>query len=182
MIRVFRSPDRRWKTEPFEIGKSRDYCLAEKTRNGSLITRFSLSGMVNDQVYYKNVEPETALGNYIGAELSVEYVSNYERVSVSTPCKKCGEEKIAREMDLADPYLIENVQVVPLFRCLSCGERFYSMSKEYLSSLVERNVGLFETDEIEEKKKDPALFVNTLNEYIIRIFASKKITRLSVKE
>jgi hypothetical protein len=51
-----------------------------------------------------------------------------------------------------------------------------------MNALIKRNAELFEKDEVEEMKKDHDRFVNTLNEYVIRIFASKKITRLIVKE
>lgn len=176
-VNAYKSPEGRIRTECF--GEDGEFCLSEKTRSGSLVTRFAGSGLVKDQMHYSSKSIEVALAEYLGGEIKIVPVERYERVIADSPCKKCGEKKVTRELDLVGAGMVENIPVIPLFRCLSCGERFYSMSSEYLSLLANRNVGLFEQDELKEKEKDGELFVKTLNEYVIRIFASKKISRLA---
>ncbi len=182
-ITVYRSPDNRYRTTLYEKGGQRCFCLSEKTMKGTLLTEFSQNGKIVDQIYYKGGGAEEALKRHLNCEITVESRKEYERVRISSPCKKCNNEgKIARELDLANVGYVENVPVVPIFRCLGCGQRFYGMSEEYLNALVSRNTGLFEKEELERMGGDRRQFVNTLNEYIIRIFASKKITRLVVNE
>lgn len=182
LIVVYKSPDNRYRTSYFEKDGAKRFCLAEKTMKGALITEFSDSGRLIDQIYYKDGRSEELLRTHLGSEIVIEPISEYERVLVAVECKKCNKEKVVRELDLVNTIHVENVPVVPIFRCLGCGERFYAMSEEYLRALVQRNAELFEKDEVEEMEKDQGVFVNTLNEYIIRIFASKKISRLIVKE
>ena len=93
---------------------------------------------------------------------------------------KCGESRIERELDQRDTANMTNIPVVPIFICKKCGSRFYSMSDEYLRRLVSRKESLFGADEIAEREKGEAEFVGTLQSYIIRIFASKKIQRLKI--
>ncbi len=176
-IRAYKSPESRIRTE--YIGREGgEFCIAEKTKTGALVTRFARSGAVKDQVHYDSCGAESALSSYLGGKIVFVPIERYERVVAESPCKKCKEKKVTRELDLVGIGMVENVPVIPLFRCLSCGERFYSMSSEYLGLLAERNAGLFEDDEIKEKEKDGELFIKTLNEYVIRIFASKRISRL----
>lgn len=87
-----------------------------------------------------------------------------------------------RELDSKKPEEILEVPVIPLFTCSSCGKRFYNMSDSYLRKLVEQNRDMFEKDDIMEKERDGDAFINTLNENIIRVFASKKISRLVIEK
>jgi hypothetical protein len=179
---VYRSPDNRYRTAYYEKDGSVRFSIVEKTAKGSLISEFSRSGKIIDQVYHKNMNVEEVLYGLLGPRIVIQKVNEYERVKVSSRCRKCSNEKVVRELDLATPALLREVPVVPIFRCLGCGERFYAMSEEYLSSLVKKNEGLFEREELGSRERDQGLFVNELNEYIIRIFASKKISRLVIKE
>lgn len=179
---AYRSPDNRCRTAYYEGNGGNFFCVSEKTLRGALVTEFAESGRLVDQVYYRGKAAEEALEGHLGHAVEIVPVQEYQRVSVSAECSKCHKSKIGRELDFANLSGVDEVPVVPTFRCVACGQRFYAMSDEYLSSLVERNIGLFEKEELEERRKDGRLFVNTLNEYIIRIFASKKISRLVVKE
>jgi hypothetical protein len=179
---AYRSPDNRCRTEVYLANEKKRFCLGEKTRSGALVTEFETSGVVLDQVHYKNAPVEESLAARLGVELSIAEVPAYERIRVAAACSKCNADKITRELDLVGGLLPEEVPVIPIFRCIGCGQRHYSMGREYLEALVKRNEGLFEEAEIAERNKDEKLFVNTLNEYVIRIFASKKISRLVIKE
>ncbi len=182
-LRTYMSPDSRYKTSSYERNGKPRFCLSEKTRKGTLITEFSMAGKITDQIYLKEKMPEDSLRDYLGKEINVEKINAYERIKVSASCKKCGmENKISRELDLAVISYVDNVPAVPMFKCTGCGERFYAMSDEYLELLVSRNKDLFKKEELEEIEKDRISSIKQLDEYIIRIFASKKITRLVIVE
>lgn len=136
-----------------------------------------------DQVYSETKDTAKALSEYLGgaAELKVAETDKYEHVVVKASCTKCGEKSIERALDQQQAGKISEVPVVPLFLCKKCGSKFYSMSDAYLRRLVARKESLFEADEAAEKKLDEGKFVGTLQEYIIRIFASKKIHRLKIE-
>ena len=182
-LRAYISPDGRYKTGSYEKNGKPRFCLSEKTRTGTLITEFSITGKITDQIYLKGKMPEASLRDYLGRDICLEKINAYEKIKVSASCKKCGSgNRISRELDLAVVSYVDNVPVVPIFRCTGCGERFYSMSAEYLEMLVSRNKDLFKKEELEEIEKDRMSSIKQLNEYIIRIFASKKITRLVIEE
>ncbi len=181
-LRVNKSSDGRYRTSEYARGGKTLFCLAERTSGGTLITEFYKSGEAANQIHYKEGEAEKLLSSYLGAAIEIVSSGEYERVSISAQCLGCKRRAPVRELDLALPESLIEVPVVPIFRCLGCGKRHYSMSKEYLRLLADRNPELFDKEELKERDKDEALFVNTLNEYVIRIFASKKISRLIVRE
>ncbi len=181
---AYRSPEGRYRTEKHMIGNRNGFLIAEGVADGTLITEFDASGEILGLFLSEDKNTESVLRDFVcrssqGIEIVVEAVKSYEKVALKATCIGCGKGgSIFREMDFADPGLVKNVPVVPLFRCTSCGKRYYSMTDEYLKTLVHNNTSLFSDEELEEKRKDEALFVKTLHEYIIRIFASKKISRV----
>ena len=177
-----RSPDDRYRTDFYAKGGQGLFAVAEGTAKGTLVTEFNRAGEVMDQVYYRSKAGEDALADFLGANVSVRSVKEYSKVDVSAECDACRSMKIGREMDFASPSGIEKVPVVPIYKCTGCGKRFYSMSDRYLGALVGRNEDLFEEKELGELDINAGEFMTTLNEYIIRIFASKKISRLVVKK
>ena len=184
---AYRSPEGRYRTEKHMIGNVDGFLIAEGVADGTLITEFAATGEILGLFLSEDKDTESVLRNFVyrsnpGIEIMVEAVKSYEKVALKATCIGCGkEDSIFREMDFADPGLVKNVPVVPLFRCTSCGKRYYSMTDEYLKALVHNNTSLFSGEELEEKRKDEALFIKTLHEYIIRIFASKKISRVRTK-
>jgi hypothetical protein len=183
IITAYLSPDGRYKTVPYEKNGEQRFCLSERTRKGTLITEFGKGGRVIDQIYLNDANPESSLEKYLGISLHVEKKVSYDRVKISASCKKCGSgEKISRELDLTLISYVESVPVVPIFRCIGCGSRFYAMEREYLNALVSRNIALFTESERIGIEKESESAIKELNEYIIRIFASKKIMRLVFEE
>ena len=183
IITAYLSPDGRYRTMPYKKNAEDRFCLSEKTRKGTLITEFGKNGRIIDQIYLNGGDPESSLEKYLGISLHIEKKASYDRVNVSASCRKCGpREKIYRELDLTLISYVESVPVVPIFRCIGCGSRFYAMEIEYLNALVSRNTALFTEDERRGIEKDSESAIKELNEYIIRIFASKKIMRLVFEE
>ena len=179
---VFRSPDRRHKAS-FLVNGRESICLAEPVQKGVLVTRFGGMGEVLDQAYFDGGKVESALSAYLGASIKciTVDVDKYEGVVVKASCTSCNG-VVMRELDSKKPEEILEVPVIPLFTCSSCGKRFYNMSDSYLRKLVEQNRDMFEKDDIMEKERDGDAFINILNENIIRVFASKKISRLVIEK
>jgi hypothetical protein len=169
----------RYRSMSYVSNGEKGFCVAEQTRKGALVTEFNEHGVAVNQVYHKDVEAESLLKDYLKHVGSVEIRAGdyYERVYSNSACNQCGG-RVVRELDLKEPESIAEVPVVPIFVCTECSKKYYSMSKSYLRHLVNENQDLFEKRDLEEKEKDIDAFINTLNEYIVRVFASKKISKL----
>jgi hypothetical protein len=181
-IEARRSDDGRLTTGKYPFGEETRFCVAEEIGSGTLITEFRVNGEVLDQVCTGNKDADAALAEYLkdrGTLHISESGSAYERVKVGAACIKCGG-RIVRELDLKPPRDIASVPVIPMFVCMDCKSRYYALTDEYLGRLVRENAELFGKDEIGERERDERAFVNTLQEYVIRIFASKRITRLKI--
>jgi len=161
---------------------SRDgkFAIADELKDGSLITFFNENGEVLDQRILKGKSIEEGLEYYVGPLKIVE--SEYKEVEVKAVCPRCGKRSIRRELDLVDTRKLSNVPVVPIYVCTSCGQGFYSLTKEYLKKIVDEHLDLFSAEENSEREKNEEAFINELNEYIIRIFASKKLMRIKIEK
>jgi predicted RNA-binding Zn-ribbon protein involved in translation (DUF1610 family) len=182
-IEARRSPDKRLRTGVYTGKEGESFSIAEETASGTLITEFKANGEILNQLFNSNNDALSALSEYLGetAELDITDTNVYERVKVNAECPKCGSDKIERTLDRQETKKISNIPVVPLFVCDKCGSKFYSMSDSYLRRLISSKESLFEPDEAAERSKNESEFVHTMQEYIIRIFASKKIQKLTIK-
>jgi hypothetical protein len=174
------SSDGRLRTCGYPSEEGLRFCVAEKTRMGTLITEFKNNGEVTDQVCSLTKDAKAALEEYLKGTGMPDFADSgpYERVAVGVRCTKCSGD-IGRELDLKRPEDIGRVPVVPIFICKHCGSKFYSITDSYLRKLISRQVGLFSADELQEMERNQEAFVAEVKEYVIRIFASKKITRLT---
>lgn len=68
--------------------------------------------------------------------------------------------------------------VMPLYYCTNCSKQSYYLTNTYLEYLIYNNKGLFTNKEQVELQNDEEAFIAELKEYIIRIFASKKIMQI----
>ncbi len=155
--------------------------LLERTKSGILFTEVTHKGEIVKQAYFKDKTPEIILEEMLGHECfsHLKFKRDYNGISICVKCPKCKGD-ISREFDVCDILSVKEVPVVPILICRKCNEKYYSMNKEYIDFLVENNEHLFTPEELEERKKDTKSFTNELNEYIIRIFAAKKIQRLDI--
>ncbi len=182
-VKVLMDRKGRYRTAIYDAGGKRCFCIAEKTARGVLISEFYEGCEVRNQACVGAADAEAELRAYLEGrlgktELYLSEVESCGAVEASGKCSACGNGALGRELGYIDPVLITEVPVVPIFRCRSCGKRHYSLGREYLRRLVEENQGLFSSEEIAEFRKDEEQFINTLQEYIIRLFASKKIERM----
>ncbi|MEM3227778.1 MAG: hypothetical protein QXR58_02185 [Candidatus Micrarchaeaceae archaeon] len=153
-------------------GKRRNTILIEKVGGGVLETLFDEEGAVLKQVAFK--------GDAGNIELEVEDISKrigplgtaeYNEVTLRKSCPNCGKAALRRSVSNENG----GVPIVPTYVCTSCKGRSYYLTDQYLRSLVLENKGLFSKNEIEELERNEEDFFKELKEYIIRIFASKKI-------
>ncbi len=155
--------------------------IFEKTREGVLVTELDEGLGVLDQEYFKNGTVVEIIGKKLGAGVRIKPVELLERTSLTLNCDVCSK-PLFRELDFVDPCLIDRVPVVPIFRCAACDKRFYSITKAYLGRLVDRNNALLDEKERAALEDNRESLINIMNEYVIRIFASKKISRIKTKE
>lgn len=173
-MKFFRSSDTRLRSD-FYSRNGADICvLIENTQNGMLFTELNRRGLVEKQLY---VKPGDADYSEIVSIMDVSDAGEYAGLAVDANCTACGGE-VVRELDLVHPSVITHVPVVPVYICRKCSKRFYSMTDGYLKSLVASRKELFDEKDLKELSENESMFVSTLQEYIIRIFASKKVSRI----
>lgn len=153
------------------------FCLVEETFKGILITEFNLNNEVVNQSYKPNGNFLHELSSYVGSLIEIIDVDQYKHIEMKAKCSSCANVGLTRELDMKPAKSIVDVPVVPIFICEKCGHKHYSLTDQYLKILVANNMHLFEANEMEEINKDRDGSINTLKEYIIRIFASKRISR-----
>jgi hypothetical protein len=176
------SNDGRIITQTYLKGGQTRFCLAEKTSEGTLITEFNEHSEVVNQVYEKDPHHEGNLYKYLGADERKEVLTgDYRGIMIHAKCRHCGNIGLKRALDLIAPPDITEVPVVPLFVCGSCRSLHYSLTDDYLRVLVNSKSELFEKEELDRMRGDAAGSVKLLQEYIIRIFASKKISRIKIE-
>ncbi len=165
----------------YENCGAKEFCIAEKTVGGSLLTKFTPDGEVLSQKAVRATNVVTALKEYAGVdELKISSDRHYAPTRLNAVCNSCNRGELVRELDLSPPEQITEVPVVPIFVCTNCKKRFYTLTDEYLKSMVAANMHLFEHEELRERDTDEAMFIRTLQDYIVRMFAAKKISRVMV--
>ncbi|MCL4375393.1 YgiT-type zinc finger protein [Candidatus Marsarchaeota archaeon] len=179
-VRIYRSNDGREKSSLYVREGKEFFSLGEQTKYGALITEFKKNGDVANQFRVREREVEEVLRRYLGiGTLEIEDVGDYKEIAVNASCPSCSK-KLFRKLDRLKPEEINEVPIVPAWKCESCGEEFYSMSDEYMKVLVNSNRHLFDGKDLEELSVNEDAFISLLQEYIIRIFASKKIKRIRI--
>jgi len=176
------SNDGRIITQTYLKGGKIRFCLAEKTAEGTLITEFNEHSEVVNQVYEGDMNHERNLSKYLNAdEKKTVLTGDYRGITIRAKCRSCGNIGLKRSLDSTAPSGIKKVPVIPLFECGSCKSLHYSLTDDYLRVLVDDNGKLFEKEEMDQIRGDAIGSVKLLQEYIIRIFASKKISRIKME-
>ncbi len=176
MIKLYKKSEGRYITESYGE-KNNIIKVYERTADGTLVTEIMKSNGVLSQNYFKGTSISNILFREYKNDFLIEEKKDLEKISLDKSCTFCSG-KLFRELEFLEPINIKVIPIVPIFRCSSCGKRFYSMTNQYLEKLVSENKELFEKDDIESFNKNKEEFINTLNAYIIRIFASQKIIRV----
>ncbi|MEM0201086.1 MAG: hypothetical protein QXD23_01650 [Candidatus Micrarchaeaceae archaeon] len=175
MIKIYKKSESRYITENY--GEKKNIVkIYERINDGVLVTEILKNEGVFSQSYLKNSNIPDILFNEYKNEFFIEE-KDLEKTFLDKKCTFCSG-KLYRELEFLDPWNIKNIPVVPIFRCNSCGKKFYSLTDKYLEKLVSENKDMFEKEDLQEFNENKEKFINTLNAYIIRIFASQKINRI----
>lgn len=163
----------------YGTGESRVAMLWERRDSGTLETTFDYNGAVTNQVLFRD-DFSSAEGMLLRAmhtaSIDPGEVSDVEfgEIQLKFSCPSCGKHTLKRYA--GSP--IKGIPVVPTYACSSCSQHSYNLTKAHLLKIAMSNKDLFTTAECEELERDSGAFIAELYEYIIRIFASKKIKRV----
>jgi predicted RNA-binding Zn-ribbon protein involved in translation (DUF1610 family) len=105
----------------------------------------------------------------LGEAREVEFTD----VKLNKRCPNCGKDTLSRRASTVRDF--KDIPIMPIYDCTSCRWRSYYLTDTYLTYLVHNNKELFDHEESSELEKDERQFLGELKEYIIRIFASKRI-------
>lgn len=153
--------------------------LWETLEDMTLETTFDSNGLVLLQNLYefdeKNVEYRI---REVMRESGISKLSEgeYSEVKIMKLCPNCNERSLQR---FVEAFRSRNeLPIVPIYYCQKCRTKSYHLTNQYLEYLVENNRNLFAESEISELERDKAAFMDEIREYIIRMFASKKIINI----
>ncbi|MGC8651731.1 MAG: hypothetical protein ACP5UH_00555 [Candidatus Micrarchaeia archaeon] len=151
------------------------YVTWEQKPEAVLETMFNEEGAILQQKYEQiaSEDIEREISGIIKMNMITKVRhEQYEDITFSKPCPKCGAKALKRYTDV---YKESPVPVMPLYVCSACGSKSYYLTDEYMERLVMDHRELFTEAELLELDKSKGAFLKELKEYIIRIFASKRI-------
>lgn len=102
--------------------------------------------------------------------------AEYNEIKLKKNCPACGTDTLSQYREKVGG--METIPIVPTYLCGKCNGRSYYLTDQYLDQLVSTNKELFSEQELSELRSNKEAFMSELKEYIIRIFASKKIIRI----
>lgn len=182
-ITVYQSGDGRLRSAIYLSDGERVFATAEKVQQGVLVSEFNESGELLDQIYKKTDQPLREIAEHLGNftnEIDVAKAEAHLPIKARAICESCNGKEIVREFDTIDTKKVANVPVVPIFVCSGCKKRYYSMNPKYLKRLIARNPDLFKPEELKGSDVDEVAFMKEIQEYMIRIFASKKLAMMKI--
>ncbi|MEM3503824.1 MAG: hypothetical protein QW134_06340 [Nitrososphaeria archaeon] len=145
----------------------------ERVSKGILEVEYNDNGSI---IHQKLVDPAKKL-----EDEAKEYLLNikakkiitkpYSDVKLNKKCPNCGSISLERIKD-------GDISIMPIYTCKICGARSYDLTLEYLENLIKENILLFSDEEQKELEHNHAAFVTELNDYILKIYASKKIMHI----
>ncbi len=157
-------------------GENRAIETFEDVHIGILETSFDANGEVLDQKLLKReigIE-EAAISFLEGIDGEIK-ATEYREVEIAKACPKCSGTNVKRDIGALKE---GGIPIVPRYVCMDCGTHSYRLTDRYLEKLVYSNKQMFDKEELEALDKDRTAFMKELKEYIIRIFASKKIMEI----
>jgi DNA-directed RNA polymerase subunit M/transcription elongation factor TFIIS len=177
--RISMSNDNKVKLEYEDDGKNR-IVLWELFKGGLLETVHDQQGAILKQSIFKN-EKNNILNDRIGSVIKKALItktteSEYIEVKLDKKCPSCGNQPLKMVSDFSQGK--SNVPVMPIYKCTECNGKGYYLTDEYLEQLITEQAALFTSKEKEEMEANRVAFKAQLNEYIIRIFASKRIIQI----
>lgn len=166
------------KLEYHESGEDR-IRLWETRKGNTLETTFAIDGAVLLQLPLRVSEKELEYRikqTLSDAKISDVAYKDYTEIKIAKECPKCKESKLQRYVDAFAS--TGEIPIVPIYYCTSCNTKSFYLTDKYLEHLVASNTELFEEKEKDELNANKDAALNELREYIIRMFASKKILNI----
>lgn len=162
--------------------KEKRFALWEPFGNGVVETIFDAHGAIlKQEMFPENQNPQIEIDNYMKRFMKQVHLNDlvdetYSEIKLDKKCPTCSNDSLTRIMDLdtKEP----NVPILPTYLCTSCKGKSYYLSDAYLEFLVSNNTTMFSDAERKELEANREAFLHELKEYIIRIFASKRIIRI----
>ncbi len=160
----------------YSIGEDPAIETFEDVRIGILETSFDANGEVLDQKLLKReIGIEEAARSFLEGIEGEIMAAEYKDVETAKACPKCGSTNVKRDIGALKE---DGIPIVPRYVCMDCGTHSYRLTDRYLEKLVYSNKPMFSKEELDALDKDSTAFMKELKEYIIRIFASKKIMEI----
>ncbi len=163
----------------YELGNKEETVLWESIKEThALQTSFNAEGGIIDQKLLK-LEQYTIrhlADDFIGREGIDVREGVFEEVKLDKQCPHCGKHAIKRfSQGISEP---SAVPVMPMYICMECKGQSYFLTDEYLDVLIKKHKDMFESAELEELSKNEQTFIKEVKEYIIRVFAAKKVLNI----
>lgn len=144
----------------------------ENLHVGVLHTSFNSNGEVLNQNLLKPTKNTVSFAEEFASGLNSSTIkSDYKEIRLKKSCPNCGKESLKRDLERNSG----GIPIMPMYKCDSCSARSYHLTDDYLEKLVHSNRILFDKKEAKMLDADSDAFVKEIREYIIRIFASKKV-------
>ncbi len=164
----------------YEEGEKSRIVLWEPFRGGLVETVHDQQGAVLKQKMFKN-EKKNILNDRIVSVVKEAAITKtteceYSEIKLDKKCPTCGNPSLKRVSNLAQDK--PDVPVLPTYECAGCKAKGYYLTDEYLEQLITEQAALFSPQEKSEMEANRDAFKAKLNEYIIRIFASKRIIQI----
>ncbi|MCL5117224.1 MAG: hypothetical protein M1124_00130 [Candidatus Marsarchaeota archaeon] len=160
----------------YNDGADKRIKLFEVVNNKILETIFDCDGAVMRISILQGSDLESALSEFLNSlpEKIDKLERTFEEIKLKKQCPHCDSDNLVREIHIEK----NQVPIAPIYECKNCGGRSYHLTPEYLQYLVLSHKELFEEQELHQLKTNEKEFFNELSEYIVRIFASKRIKRI----
>ncbi len=175
-IQVFISKqDNKLKIE-YSENNTKKIRLFELINNQILETIFNENGAIIQTLFLKNNTIDSATNIFFNSlnEKIERSEETFEEIKLKKLCPKCTSDSLNRFINQSK----KEIPIVPIYICNNCNEKSYYLTQEYLEYLVLNNKNLFEKTELDQLNTNKNEFLNELSEYINRILASKKISRI----
>ncbi len=139
---------------------------------GKAVVKTSFNG--GGEVLSRELVESTAKPGDMAAEFAERLgwveAAEFAEIEVLKRCPKCGG-ALAYEA-------VTTAAVLPVLICSSCKARSFSLTDSYLLGLVNGNRELFDDNERRMLDERPKEFMEELRGHIIRIYASKHVSRI----
>jgi len=140
----------------------------------ALKTTFDSEGGILDQrIIRLDKSLEETVGSFIESETLLVKKTDYKKVKLNKNCPSCGSQSLVRYAEhVSNP---EEIPTVPKYLCADCNSESYYLTDSYLNRLVDEHPHLFSEGELSNRNRNSEAFIRELKEYIIKIFAAKKV-------